>query len=118
MLTPSNPASDREFYKFMSLSGRKYLLNLLNKVLSSEITQKKMILIFKKGQRDNSENYKGISLINTITKIFTSILSERILTWSENNDIMPKCQSRDRRNRGCIDLLIISMFCLRLWGLV
>ena len=96
----------------MSLSGRKYLLNLLNKVLSSEITPKlwsrvEMILLFKRGQRDNLENYREISLINTITKIFTRILSERILTWSENNNIIPKCHSAFRRNRGCIDNLYV-----------
>ena len=64
-----------------------------------------MVLLFKKGQRENSESYRGISLINTIAKIFTTILNERILIWLEYNNIITECQSGFGRNRDCVDIL-------------
>ena len=54
-----------------------------------------------------NSSYREISLINTITKIFTRILSERIPTWSGNKNIIPECQWGFRRNQGCIDNLYV-----------
>lgn len=66
-----------------------------------------MFLIFKKGDPVLPDNYRGISLLNSMTKIFTALLSNRVLRWSELSGILPETQSAFRRGRGTTDNLFI-----------
>ena len=59
------------------------LLHMLNKWwndehIPEEALRAKVILIFKKGDSSNLENYRPISLLNTCYKIFAAILQKRI----------------------------------------
>ena len=51
-----------------------------------------IIPIFKKGDKDNVNNYRGISLVSNLGKLFTSILNERLKKWSDNNDVITDAQ--------------------------
>lgn len=42
-----------------------------------------IIPLFKKGDRDNPKNYRGISLPDSCSKIFTTVLNKRLNLWSE-----------------------------------
>ena len=46
--------------------------------IPEEALRAKVILIFKKGDSSNLENYRPISLLNTCYKIFAAILQKRI----------------------------------------
>ena len=37
-------------------------------------------------------NYRGISLVSNLGKLFTSILNERLKKWSDNNDVITDAQ--------------------------
>ena len=60
-----------------------YILNLLNSVYNEGIYPDEwssaiIVPIFKKGDKSNPSNYRGISLLNILSKIYTAILNERL----------------------------------------
>ena len=55
----------------------------------------------------NPENYRPISLINVILKLFTLILLNRLAHWCETNNIIPEWQVGFRENRGTADIIFI-----------
>ena len=46
--------------------------------MEEEILQARVVLIFKKGNTSLYDNYRPISLLNTVYKIFASILQKRL----------------------------------------
>lgn len=65
------------------------LSKLFNSVLKSgfypEMWNKSHVVpIFKNGNRNLPENYRGISLINCMGKLFNSILNTRLVKFMEN----------------------------------
>ena len=60
-----------------------------------------IIPVHKKGDRTKCENYRGISLLNTIYKVFTNILYERVNPYAE--EILTDYQCGFRRNKSTTD---------------
>ena len=56
-----------------------------------------IIPIFKKGNKNNTDNYRGISLLSLISKCYTSVLNKRLLSWAEENDKMSDAQAGFRQ---------------------
>ena len=52
-------------------------------------------------------NYRGISLISCVAKVFSSVLNKRIVTFLDENHILPEEQNGFRKNRSCIDHVFI-----------
>ena len=48
--------------------------------------------LYKKGNTQDPKNYRGITLLPIIGKIFTQILSNRISLWAENHDMLCEAQ--------------------------
>ena len=46
-----------------------------------------IVPIYKKGDRSLPTNYRGITLTSTMSKLFTHILNQRLLQWSEKYHI-------------------------------
>lgn len=59
--------------------------------------------IFKKGDRDNVANYRGITLLNTAYKIYAMVLENRLSQELEQKRIIPETQAGFRRERSTID---------------
>ena len=59
----------------------------------------------KSAQLDKCEplNYRGISLLCTSAKIYSSIRNSRVMAYMENNNLLVEEQNGFRRNRACID---------------
>ncbi|CAG7726893.1 unnamed protein product [Allacma fusca] len=90
------------------------LLEIFNKALLSGNSPVvwsaiEMVMIFKKGERELPINYRGIALINTITKLFTSMLCRRITSWAESNNKLPESQAGFRKGRGCLNQIFTRM---------
>jgi hypothetical protein len=101
-----------EFYKALPHQWKLYMLNLFNKLLESEMfplewSKIKMFFLYKKGDRSDPKNYRGIALINNIVKMFTRLLEVRLTTWVNSCGILPECQSGFRRERGCTDNIFV-----------
>lgn len=84
------------------------LHNLFNCILNTGIfpstwSSSIIIPVFKKGDSTDPNNYRGISLVSNMCKLFTSILNKRLLEWSTYNDVItdaqfgfkPSCGTRD-----------------------
>ena len=61
------------------------------------------IMLFKKDDDRDPDNYRPIALINTVTKLFTQILYQRVIKWCIKVNAIPEFQSGFRSGRGCID---------------
>lgn len=61
--------------------------------------------IHKGGDKSDITNYRPISLLNVFSKIFERIVKKRLLTYLEENFILPKSQYGFRENLGTEDAL-------------
>jgi hypothetical protein len=59
--------------------------------------------IFKKGEKNTAENYRGITLQNTGYKLYASVLSERMKGEIEEKGVLPDRQAGFRKGRGTMD---------------
>jgi hypothetical protein len=62
----------------------------------------KVFTIFKKGSKADPENYRGISFMSAIAKVYDMILSDRFSLWYK-----PLCeQAGAQKNRGCEEQIL------------
>ncbi|CAD6237858.1 GSCOCG00012496001-RA-CDS [Cotesia congregata] len=73
-----------------------------------------MFMLHKKGDPSDLQNYRGIALVNCITKIFTSIINDRLRYWAESNGLLPEEQAGFRENRSCDDNIFILQTTLQM----
>lgn len=86
------------------------ILRLFNRILSSGFfpnmwAQCIIIPVFKKGDALDPNNYRGISLVSCFCKLFTSILNQRLLTWSDANDVITDAQFGFQPKRGTAEAI-------------
>ena len=72
--------------------------------------------IYKKGNRDQTDKHRGISLIGVISKCFTSLLNKRLYTWLKEKCSTVKHQAGFRKNYSTTDqicnLYVVVQKCL------
>ena len=61
-----------------------------------------IVPIHKKGSRMECTNYRGISVMSIVGKVFVSALNERVKVWTIDKDVMDE-QREFRAGRGCVD---------------
>jgi hypothetical protein len=64
-----------------------------------------IVYLHKKGSTTDPANYRGISLVSCLTKLFTSILNKRLMAWVEHNDIISDAQFGFRSSLGTVDAI-------------
>ena len=64
-----------------------------------------IIPIFKKGNPNDPGNYRGISLVSHMGKLFTSLLNNRLTKWSENSSVLTEAQFGFRPGYGITDAI-------------
>ena len=65
-----------------------------------------IVPIPKKGNLKLCDNWRGISLLDVVGKLFARILQDRLQGLAE--DILPESQSGFRRGRGCADMVFVA----------
>ena len=88
------------------------ILNIFNNILNLEYfphcwTFGEIVPIFKIGDRSLHNNYRGITLLSCLTKLFTRILNGRLSNWAECNEKLNETQFGIRKGRGTQDCLFI-----------
>lgn len=101
-----------EFLKNSGLAGIQWLSRIFNLAMKSSIVPADwsyavIAPIFKKGSRKECSNYRGISLLSVVGKVYASVLVDRVRAIVE--DVLDEIQGGFRPLRGCQD----QIFCLR-----
>lgn len=65
--------------------------------------------LHKKGDKDNVQNYRGITLLSVLGKLFTRILNTRLTTWAENYGVYIEAQAGFRQHMCTGD----NIFCFK-----
>ena len=90
----------------------KILLKLFNEILqSSEVIPDwalgMIVPIYKDGPRLEASNYRGITLISCLGKLFLSILNERLIEYAKKNKLLSPSQLGFVSGNRCSDAHII-----------
>ena len=100
---PGPDEMQMEIFKEMDDEVLRYVLEVLNEWwnethVPEEQLRSRLVLIFKKGDTSKLNNYRPISLLNSMYKIFTAVLQKRM---SEKLDpFLQKTQYGFRRNKS------------------
>lgn len=62
-----------------------------------------IVPLYKKGDHEKTENYRGILLLYTAYKIYAEIIRGRLEREVERLKLLPESQCGFRRGRGTID---------------
>lgn len=68
--------------------------------------------IHKKGSKTVAENYRGISISNSIYKLYASILNCRLEEYIESENLIQDTQNGFRKQRSAIDNVYILNHCI------
>ena len=66
-----------------------------------------IVPLHKKGNVENVENYRGITLLSVVDKLFISILNTRLNEWAEKNHIYVEAQSGFRKGMSTVDNIFV-----------
>ena len=85
-----------------------YLHKLFNKIYNTgnfpiEWAKAIIVPLLKKGEVTNCDNYRGISLLSIISKLFAAILNRRLYRWAEENNKISDEQAGFRRSYSTTD---------------
>jgi len=98
-----------EFLKSAENTLLPVLLLLFNRVLDTGTipenwTMGVIIPIYKeKGDQKSPDNYRGITLLSCMGKLFTSIINDRLTQFLEDNHLLHLNQAGFRKNHGVCD---------------
>ena len=89
-----------------------YLCLIFNKIYDSGIYPEAwckgiIVPIHKKGDTSIPSNYRGITLVNVIAKIFSLVLRNRLNKWCENEQVFNDSQFGFRDKRSTADAIFI-----------
>ena len=56
--------------------------------------------IFKKGEKQNIENYRPISLLSVFSKILEKVMYNRLVSFLNSNNILSNCQFGFHKGKG------------------
>ena len=97
-----------EFLKHADNLVVPFLTNLFNRLFDAshfplDWCKSVIIPLLKKGDDKNPDNYRGISLLSVVSKVFTAILNKRLHTWAEHEQKISKEQAGFRKGYSTVD---------------
>lgn len=108
--SPGIDSLNAELFKISFDIISPFLLKLYNRLfLNGEYPQSWgegiIIPIFKGGEVNEAQNYRGITLINILAKIYSQILLNRLTKWSEKENKLSKNQFGFQKGKSTIDCI-------------
>ena len=90
------------------------LLSLYNNILNSGVyptawSESILCLLYKSGSMNDTNNFRGISLIDILNTILTGMMKARLYSWSEEHKHLHEAQSGFRKGYYTIDNLFTLM---------
>jgi len=102
-----------EFLRYGGSQLQRALQILFNEILRYEVWPQRWCLglicpIYKHaGSEADLDNYRPITLLSIVSKLFETLLNTRLMEWAEKNRILCDEQGGFRTKRGCADQLFI-----------
>ena len=62
----------------------------------------KLFVLFKSGDRMSCDNYRGISIMDTLAKIYDTLILNRLMMWCH----IDKCQAGAQKGRSCLEQIL------------
>ena len=89
------------------------LANIINKCISfgifpNRLKVAKAIPVYKSGPADSPENYRPISLLSSLSKIFERIILNKMISFFEQNNILISTQFGFRHNHSTLHPILDS----------
>ena len=100
-----------ELFKYLNPQNRSHVLDVLNdwwttEAIPTEQLCAQVVSIFKKGDTQNIANYRPISLLNAIYKIYAAIIRKRLADIID--PYISKTQFGFRRHRSATHALFVA----------
>ena len=101
-----------EFLKY----GGEELDNELRKLFQEMIDEEKipkdwkddkLKMIYKKGDSNRCENYRGIAISSNVFKLYSRIINRRVMKYVEENKILSEMQNAFRETRSMADNIMM-----------
>ena len=88
------------------------MLTLFNRIFNTGVNPRlwgngMIVPIFKGGNIDNARNYRGITLINIIEKVYSQILLNRLTKWVDNKNSISAIQFGFQKGKSTVDCIFI-----------
>ncbi|MCW4345840.1 MAG: reverse transcriptase family protein [Candidatus Thiodiazotropha endolucinida] len=88
------------------------LCNLFNKLFETGIFPEEwsegyIIPLHKRGSLNDVENYRGITLLSTLGKLFSRCINNRLSEWAEHYSVLIEAQAGFRANMSTIDDIFV-----------
>ena len=101
-----------EFILNAPFQVKYFMLLLFNCILTLEYFPASwaigsIIPVYKKGDKNDVNNYRGITLLSCISKLFTRIINNRLNEWAETEEVLTEAQFGFRKGRSTSDCLFI-----------
>ena len=89
-----------------------YLHTLFNKLLQigyfpSSWAEGYIVPLHKKGNRDDVNNYRGITLLSVLGKLFSRLLNNRLIEWAETYQVYIEAQAGFRKSMSTVDNVFV-----------
>ena len=72
-------------------------------------TESIIVPLFKKGNQNDPNNYRGISLCDISSKVYNSIINNRLQEWIEQNNLTGECQAGFEKDYSTVDHMYTLM---------
>ena len=101
-----------EFIKYGGNDLKSTILKAFNVILNTGLFPEiwatgEIIPLHKKGDKNDPLNYRGITLLSCLGKLFTNVINNRLNIWAEANGTFCDEQFGFRKNRGTRDCMFI-----------
>ena len=71
-------------------------------------------MLYKKGDVRDPGNYRGISLMSIVAKVYEKLLTNRMTEFLENNKCYDESAQGSRKDRSAVDNMVIFMIVLQI----
>ena len=97
------------------LEGKQILLEpltqLFNEIFTSQFPESWSVgiitPIFKKGDKNDCNNYRGVTVGTALSKLYAMILNKRLMEWTEKHKLRANAQAGFRSDHRCPDNVFI-----------
>ena len=102
-------------FKLLPAQWLLYITMLLNAVFHTHYPESwrmsKLVVLFKKGLHSQCDNYRGLSLMNSLAKIYDYVLTNRLANWFKPDREQAGAQPKRSCTEHILALRLIMDYC-------